>query len=160
MGDDCNYSCIEKANHSCSNVCNDSYMTNTLSERIRRIRESAGDTPQKAADKVGVSRQAFMKWENGATANIKLGNLLTFCDRYRVAVESLLRDDIVSSSLPIPNYSPPPPPTLLVVNGTPPEERELIVGYRDASDDVKEIMLSAARNATLKKHFSTRSESQ
>lgn len=159
MGNDCNYSCTEKANHSCANVCNDSYMANLLSDRIRHIRESAGDTPQKAADKVGVSRQAFMKWENGATANIKLGNLLTFCDRYRVAVESLLRDDIVSATLNVPNYSPPPP-TLLVLNEPPPEERELIVGYRDASNDVKEIMLNAARNATLKKHFSTRSESQ
>lgn len=52
------------------------------------------------------------------------------------------------------------PVTVLSVAEPPPDERELLQGYRDASDDVREIMLEAARKATSKKSFLKRSEIQ
>lgn len=89
----CNHSCTHKANHSYTHTCNDSYMSTQLANRIKEIRISSGDKPQEAANKIGVSRQAFMKWENGATENMKLGNLLAFCEKYKVSVENLLREN-------------------------------------------------------------------
>ena len=40
----------------------------------------------------------------------------------------------------------------------PRDERELLQGYRDASEEVQEIMLELARKATKKKDFEWRSE--
>ena len=55
--DHCNYSCTLNANHSYAPKCNDSCMDKSLADRIKKIRMDAGDSPQFAADKVGVSRQ-------------------------------------------------------------------------------------------------------
>lgn len=65
----------------------------TIADRIKAIRTAAGDNLSEAGKKVGVSRQAFDKWEKGDTENMKLGNLLRFCDRYRVNLEALIRGD-------------------------------------------------------------------
>lgn len=37
-----------------------------------------------------------MKWEQGDTSNMKLGNLLTFCDKYKVPIENVIRGNIDS----------------------------------------------------------------
>ncbi len=63
----------------------------TLADRIKAIRMAARDNLSEAGKKVGVSRQAFDKWEKGDTENMKLGNLLRFCDRYHVNLEALIR---------------------------------------------------------------------
>lgn len=65
-------------------------MDKSLANRIKKIRIDAGDSPQAAADKVGVSRQGYVKWETGDTANMKLGNLRTFCDKYGVNIATLI----------------------------------------------------------------------
>lgn len=65
-------------------------MTTNLSTRIREIRTAAGDTPAKAAGKLGISRQAFNKWETGDTENMKLGNLRAFADAYHVDLAELI----------------------------------------------------------------------
>lgn len=44
------------------------------------------------------------------------------------------------------------------VKDPPAEERELLLGYRVASHEVREIMLDLARKATVKKDFDLRSE--
>lgn len=76
--------------HSYLNICNDSYMANALAEKFMEIRKAAGDTPATAAGKIGISRQGYVKWENGDTKNMTLNNLLIFCEKYNVAVEPLV----------------------------------------------------------------------
>jgi len=87
----CNHSCTMNANHSCTNICNDSYMGKELANRFKEIRLNVGDTPAKAAEKIGISRQGYVKWENGDTKNMTLNNLLIFCEKYSVEVEPLIR---------------------------------------------------------------------
>ncbi len=96
---DCNHSCTMSANHSYLFFCNDSYMENKLATRFKEIRIAAGDTPAKAAAKVGISRQGYNKWESGDTKNMTLSNLLTFCEKYNVEVEPLIRCVSNSSQL-------------------------------------------------------------
>lgn len=159
----CNYSCTPNANHSCNSLCNHRCMSNkTIADQIKAIRLSAGDSPAAAAKKIGVSRQGYLKWELGATENMKLANLLTFCDKYNVNVEQFMRgvlvieDEIHSASaeetypaehkVPI-GYSATPIQKLTVVNEPDPEERALIEGFRVADHGLKRAMLAIAREA-------------
>ena len=48
--------------------------------------------------------------------------------------------------------------TVVSVHETPLDERELVQGYRDASQEVREILLDLARKATSKKDCGARSE--
>lgn len=48
-------------------------------------------------------------------------------------------------------YSTAQPISPPVAQEPPPDERELVQGYRDASPEVREIMLDAARRATTKR---------
>lgn len=66
-------------------------MGNKLAEKFKQIRTEAGDTAAAAAEKVGISRQGYIKWENGNTKNMTLNNLLIFCEKYKVEVEPLIR---------------------------------------------------------------------
>ncbi len=60
---------------------------------------------------------------------------------------------------PLDRYSTVAPiQTLQQVSEPPMDERDLLQGYRDASDEVREIMLELARKATKKKDFDPRSE--
>ena len=49
-------------------ICNDSYMIANLANRIKKIREDAGDNRNIDAKKVGISRPAYVKWEAGDTS--------------------------------------------------------------------------------------------
>ncbi len=106
----CNHSSTLSANHSCTVLCNHNYMIANLNERIRDIREKAGDNPHSAAKKLGISRAAYIKWEQGTTENMKLGNLLTFCDKFRVDLVELLAGET--------NYPTPAKATELQVEQT------------------------------------------
>lgn len=88
--DHCNHSCRPDANHSCGFICKYDGVGELLSERIKKIRTDAGDTPAAAALKLGISRQGYVKWESGDTENMKLGNLIAFCDKYHVDVAELI----------------------------------------------------------------------
>ncbi len=68
-------------------------MKDTIADRIKAIRTAAGDSSATVGKRVGVSRQAVDKWERGDTENMKLGNLLRFCDSYHVNVEALIRGE-------------------------------------------------------------------
>jgi len=100
----CNHSCTTNANHSYIKKCDDLKMQTDLSKRFQEIRIAAGDTPAQAAAKVGISRQGYNKWENGDTENIKLANLLRFCQKYDVAVEPLIRCAAVGLVYPLREY--------------------------------------------------------
>lgn len=50
---DCNHSCAQNANHSCTPICNDGYMSEeTLADRIKAIRKAARDNLSEAGKKV------------------------------------------------------------------------------------------------------------
>ena len=151
--DHCNHSCTSDANHSCVLPCNDSYMDNeTLASRIKAIRNAAKDSLAEAGKKVGVSRQAFDKWEKGDTENMKLGNLLRFCDRYRVNLEALIRGNDNELWRRV---TPPTSPVLIALD--PSSERDqrqsstltndqqiILSGFSLAGDETKKIMLQIA----------------
>jgi len=86
----CNHSYQANANTSFCFACN-SLRMETLDRRIKRLREAKGLSQQMVADKLGVSRVAVTKWENGMTANLKLSNLLGFCELFGISVEELVR---------------------------------------------------------------------
>lgn len=151
----CNHSCLKKANHSCKILCNYAFMVSDLPKRIKEIRVAKGDSCAQAGAKVGISRQAYEKWENNATENMKLGNLLKFCDNYDVSIETLLR-----GTPSIKRYSDPPDKIKLVVNEPTADEQVLLIGFRDASPSRRSDMLDMARKATQEKLFTERSETQ
>ena len=62
----------------------------TIGVRIKKLRESRGFSQKFVAKKVGVSRVAVTKWESGATANLKLDNLMNLCDLLQVSVKELI----------------------------------------------------------------------
>lgn len=162
---DCNHSCTHAANHSYLTICNYRYpMEISLAERIATIRKAAGDSPAKAAEKIGVSRQGYMKWENGNTANMKLGNLITFCDKYKVNIEHLLRgmsesiDQRPADNLENFQYSNIRSVPALRVSEPDPDERTLIEGFRSADNGMKRALLALAREAQLA--FEKRSEAK
>jgi DNA-binding XRE family transcriptional regulator len=122
----------------------------TLAERIAKIRKDAEDSPAKAAEWAGVSRQAYMKWEQGNTENMKLGNLLKFCDHYHVNIEALIRgSDHLHYSLP----TDAPQVVLVAREGKPmtderqlldADQQRLIAGYNVASEETRQTMLAIA----------------
>ena len=113
----CNHSCTTNANHSYLNICNDGYMANALAKKFMEIRKAAGDTPATAAEKIGISRQGYVKWESGDTKNMTLNNLLIFCEKYNVAVEPLIRCARGEGAL---QYNQPPLSSVQTLNEPPP----------------------------------------
>lgn len=150
--DHCNHSCTPTANHSCIKKCNDGYnMENTLASRIKAIRLASGDSPAVTGEKVGVSRQGYQKWEDGATENMKLVNLMRFCDKYKVNIEQLLRGVTIT-----PNRNQPEPPifyskypklTVLKAHEPDADEQEIIEGFRVAESGLRRGMLALARES-------------
>lgn len=137
-------------------------MPDTIASTIKSIRENAGDSPATAAKKVGVSRQGYVKWELGDTKNMKLGNLLTFCDKYHVGVEDLIRGTVVideahqthgpnQHTLVLPEvkiaYSSTPAATTLSVQEPNPDIQLLIEGFRVAEYGLQRGMLALAKEA-------------
>lgn len=136
----------------------------TLADRIKAIRIAAGDSPADAGKKVGVSRQAFNKWEQGDTENMKLGNLMRFCDRYQVNLEPLLRGDD-SQLWNIANS--PRKPVLVALDkavehesnqtlALSDDQKRLLDGFNAASEETKQAMLVLADIALQR--FAGRSE--
>lgn len=70
----------------------------TLGQRIKRLREERKLSQQQVATAADVSRVAVTKWESGQTANLKLGNLLSICELFDVAVEDLIRGERATKS--------------------------------------------------------------
>lgn len=97
----CNHSYRKNSNHSYNDLCNTGYME-TLAKRISRLREAKELRQEDVAQKVGVSRVAVTKWENGQTANIKLANLTALCKLFDVTYDHLItgKDEAPSSTAP------------------------------------------------------------
>ncbi|MGN0658910.1 MAG: helix-turn-helix domain-containing protein [Emergencia sp.] len=63
----------------------------TLEEQIRNYRRQAGMSQEKMAEKIGVSRQAVTKWENG-TGVPDISNLVAIAELFQVSLDELLTD--------------------------------------------------------------------
>jgi transcriptional regulator with XRE-family HTH domain len=109
------------------------------------------DTIQKLSKASHVGFGTVRRTKNG-DANITVQNLDAIAHAFkRTAIDLLAEPDNAHRVMQ--------PPAMYVVPSIPDDERELLQGYRDASPDVREIMLEAARRA-IKKHNSPRSETQ
>ncbi len=66
-------------------------ITKSLGEVLKSHRTSCGMTQEFVAEKVGVSRQAVSKWENGSSEP-STSNLIQLANLFGVAPEDLLRE--------------------------------------------------------------------
>ena len=73
-----------------SKVSEDGEMT--LEEQIKHYRNQAGLSQEKMAEKIGVSRQAITKWENG-TGTPDIANLMAIADLFQISVDELLSNE-------------------------------------------------------------------
>jgi len=64
----------------------------TLAEQIKHYRKQAGLSQEKMAEKVGVSRQAITKWENG-TGTPDIVNLMAIADFFQISIDELLSNE-------------------------------------------------------------------
>ena len=64
----------------------------TLEEQIKHYRKQAGLSQEKMAEKIGVSRQAITKWENG-TGTPDIANLIAIADLFQISVDELLSNE-------------------------------------------------------------------
>jgi transcriptional regulator with XRE-family HTH domain len=64
----------------------------TLEEQIKHYRKQAGLSQEKMAEKIGVSRQAITKWENG-TGTPDITNLMAIADLFQISVDELLSNE-------------------------------------------------------------------
>ena len=64
----------------------------TLEEKIKHYRKQAGLSQEKMAEKIGVSRQAITKWENG-TGTPDIANLMAIADLFQISVDELLSNE-------------------------------------------------------------------
>ena len=61
-----------------------------IGSRIQEYRKKAGLNQEEFAEKMGVSRQAVSKWENGS-ADPSTSNLLALANLYGIAADELLK---------------------------------------------------------------------
>ena len=64
----------------------------TLVEQIKHYRKQAGLSQEKMAEKIGVSRQAITKWENG-TGTPDIANLMAIAELFQISVDDLLSNE-------------------------------------------------------------------
>ena len=64
----------------------------SLEEQIKHYRKQAGLSQEKMAEKIGVSRQAITKWENG-TGTPDITNLMAIADFFQISVDELLSNE-------------------------------------------------------------------
>lgn len=64
-----------------------------LPEKIQRERKKMGLSQEKLAEKIGVSRQAITKWENGL-ASPELEKIVSLSECFKVSTDYLLKDNL------------------------------------------------------------------
>lgn len=70
-----------------------------LPEKIQRERKKMGLSQEKLAEKIGVSRQAITKWENGL-ASPELEKIVSLSECFKVSTDYLLKDNILLENVP------------------------------------------------------------
>ncbi len=110
------------------------------------------ETLLKLSKAAGVGFGTVRRAKNG-DGNLTVQNLALIAAAFHRRPEELL-------IAPLETYAPVVPLSVQQVSEPPIDERELLQGYRDASDEVREIMLELARKATKKRDFGLRSETK
>lgn len=126
--------------------------------RAKAAMKEKGITQAKLAEKFGNTQGAIAHWLKGKR-EISLADFIKLAKYIGEQPEYLLNG---AKTLRLINSYQESAATLNLVASEPPpeDERELLLGYRNAEPTVKEIMLDAARRATKKQDFSKRSETQ
>ena len=75
-----------------------------LKENLIILRNIHGYSQEEIAEKIGISRQAYAKWENGIT-NPDIEKCKRLSDLYGVTIDSLIKETTVDGE----NVIPPPP---------------------------------------------------
>lgn len=75
-----------------------------LKENLIILRNLHGYSQEEIAEKIGISRQAYAKWENGATIP-DIEKCQRLSDLYGITIDSLIKTTTVDSE----NVIPPPP---------------------------------------------------
>ncbi|MEE0418731.1 MAG: helix-turn-helix domain-containing protein [Lachnospiraceae bacterium] len=76
-------------------------MKNMISRNLAYLRRANGYSQEEVAEKIGVSRQAVAKWENGDSIP-DLANSIALSELYRVTLDNLVKYEERASKLPIP----------------------------------------------------------
>lgn len=79
-------------------------MQAVLKENLIILRNLHGYSQEEIAEKIGISRQAYAKWENGATIP-DIEKCQRLSDLYGITIDSLIKTTTVDSE----NVIPPPP---------------------------------------------------
>lgn len=85
----------------------------SISDKIKKLREKSGLSPEEFAEKVGVSRQTAAGWESGASAP-DLNNLVSLSRLFGVSTDYLLSDEAAT-----PQEKPESSPTALCETSSP-----------------------------------------
>ena len=72
-----------------------------ISRNLAYLRRANGYSQEEVAEKIGVSRQAVAKWENGDSIP-DLANSIALSELYRVTLDNLVKYEERASKLPIP----------------------------------------------------------
>ena len=72
-----------------------------LSANLRYLRNKQKLTQEEVAERIGVTRQAVAKWENG-DALPHIGNCQALAELYEVSLDDLVRHDSEEQGIPIP----------------------------------------------------------
>lgn len=100
------------------------------------------DTLMKVSKAAGVGFGTVRREKNG-DGNLTVQNLELLAHAFRRNARDLLVDSKTA-------YTATPPAIIRQVAEPQPDERDLLQGYRDASPEVREIMLDLARKASKK----------
>ncbi len=108
------------------------------------------ETLAKVAKAAKVGFGTVQRARNG-DGNLTVQNLALIAAAFHRRPEDLLVE-------PIDKYPADVPIQAALVSEPPKDESDLLQGYRDASEEVREILLALARKATQKRDFALRSE--
>ncbi len=72
-----------------------------ISVNLQHLRRLNGYSQEEVAEKIGVSRQAVAKWENGETAP-DLTNSMALAELYGVTLDDLVKFDPKQEGFPVP----------------------------------------------------------
>ncbi len=129
-------------------------ISSVISKNLKAWMESSLclDTNEKlaAAAKVGYGTVRRTRLGDG---NVTVQNLELIARAFDRRAIDLLTDGCAV-------YRVDPPARLHSAEEPPVEERELLTGFREASPDVRELMLDAARRAIARRDLHKRSDSQ
>lgn len=76
-----------------------------LKENLIMLRNIHGFSQEEIAEKIGISRQAYAKWENGATVP-DIEKCMRLAEVYGVTIDSLVKTTTLDGK----SVLPPPPP--------------------------------------------------